>query len=269
MKHLTRITLVLFVLVLALYLGVRIYSRGALDTTPPTLTFDSDTLELSVSDPQTALLAGVTARDDRDGDLTDQVLVQGVGQLLANNTARVSYVVFDQAGNLSTASRYICYTDYEKPRFTLSQPLIFPVDLAADLPDLSGLVTASCVLDGDLSDQIRITAHSLNAYQPGEYDITFQVANSMNDVQVLRTKVVIDDQAAAWQPVKLRQYLLYLPQGSTFQARDSILSVSGGDAGDVVISGDVDTQTPGSYCVRYCYTTGGHDYVVYLTVVVY
>ena len=72
-----------------------------------------------------ALLDGVCASDDRDGDLTGQVLIRSVSQFTGENTALVSYIVFDSSDNMSTASRSVVYTDYTPPRFALSEPLVF------------------------------------------------------------------------------------------------------------------------------------------------
>lgn len=83
---------------------------------PPTITCPSDMLEVSVSDEEAALLADVTASDKQDGNLTDRILIQGVSKLITNDTAKVSYIVFDSDGNAASASRTVRYTDYEKPQ---------------------------------------------------------------------------------------------------------------------------------------------------------
>ena len=122
MKNLERVTVIVFVAVLAVFIGVKAYTRMAVDTTPPQISCDTDTIDISVADPESVLLQGVTAKDDRDGDLTGSIMVKGVTNLLSGNTARVSYIVFDSSNNMATCQRTIRYTDYEKPRFALSQP---------------------------------------------------------------------------------------------------------------------------------------------------
>ena len=125
MKNLERVTVIVFVAVLAVFIGLKAYTRMAVDTTPPQISCDTDTIDISVADPESVLLQGVTAKDDRDGDLTGSIMVKGVTNLLSGNTARVSYIVFDSSNNMATCQRTIRYTDYEKHRFALSQPLIY------------------------------------------------------------------------------------------------------------------------------------------------
>ena len=90
MKNLERVTVIVFVAVLAVFIGLKAYTRMAVDTTPPQISCDTDTIDISVSDPESVLLQGVTAKDDRDGDLTGSIMVKGVTNLLRGNTARVS-----------------------------------------------------------------------------------------------------------------------------------------------------------------------------------
>ena len=56
----------------------------------------------------TGLLAGVTAEDNRDGDLTDEVFVDKVIPT-GEDTAAVYYGVIDSAKNVATASRTVTY----------------------------------------------------------------------------------------------------------------------------------------------------------------
>ena len=102
MKLLQRITVILFIISALLYAGSRTYHHFLVDDTPPVLTTDSDTVEMRLGDTREALLRGVRATDNRDGDLTKEVIVQGVTKLIGENTAKVTYIVFDKANNMAT-----------------------------------------------------------------------------------------------------------------------------------------------------------------------
>lgn len=274
MKALRIITIIIFILVAMLNVGVNAYYDQYVDRQNPVISCDSDTVEVSVTDDESALLAGITATDDRDGDITHQVMVQGVGQLIDNNTAKVSYVVFDSSNNMATYSRFVRYTDYEKPRFKLDAPLVFAVDadLGTDNPStmLTAGLSASCVLDGDISNRIRLTSQNIQYYTPGVYDATFQVSNTMSDNAVLKVKVVISNYAAANQLIKLREYAAYIAQGSAFNPTDYIMTVRAPASKDsITIESNVDTQTPGNYYVCYSYETASGTSMAYLAVVVY
>ena len=61
---------------------------------------------------------------------------------------------------MATCSRTVRYTDYEKPHFSLSQGLVYPVGGSVTLLDR---LTATDVIDGDISDNIRVTTQNVTA----------------------------------------------------------------------------------------------------------
>ena len=208
------------------------------------------------------------ASDDRDGDLTDQILIKGVSPSLTDSSAQVTYIVFDSANNMATVSLTVRYTDYEAPRFALSQPLVYPAGQTVTLLDR---LTASDVLDGDISSGIRITSQHVINSQPGVYSVTAQVDSRLGNSVVLPLKVVIT--AGGPQLITLSDYLVYQPRGSAFDAAGYIQSVTAHDgpalsAGQVSIESPVDTSVPGTYHVGYSVTAQGQSYTVYLAVVV-
>lgn len=188
MKAMKISLVVLTILAAAAYGWLQVRDRLMTDRTPPILSFDSDTLTLSVRDDRSALLTGVRASDDRDGDLSAEVMVRSVSQLIDGSTAKVSYIVFDSSDNMGVASRTLVYSDYESPRFALSEQLIFPVGGSVKLQDR---LTATDVLDGDLTDAIRLSTDALNTYLEGNYRINVIVTNSMGDTVTLPLTVQI------------------------------------------------------------------------------
>ena len=124
MKFLQRGAVALFLLVLTAFVGLKIYLRVGVDRVPPVILCDSPVVEVGIGASDADLLRGVTAVDDRDGDVTGDIMIKGVSQLITADTAKITYIAFDSSNNMSTASRTIHYTDYERPRFALSAPLI-------------------------------------------------------------------------------------------------------------------------------------------------
>lgn len=265
MKALERTTILVFIITLLVFSAVTVHLRFFVDRTPPVLQCSTDLVEVSVNDPESALLFGVTAQDDRDGDLTSQVMVQSVTPLITSNTAVVTYTVFDSSNNMATCTRTVRYADYSKPTFSLSRPLIFRVGQTVTLKDR---LTAFDTLDGDLSGRIRITTQNILTQHPGVYSITVQVTNSAGDVSALPLKVIITEQSTD-QRILLNQYICYVKQGESFDPAAHITMARNADYSyaentDVTIHSNVDTQVPGVYDVLY-----SHDgYSVYLTVVV-
>ncbi len=268
MRKLQAATIIVFVLMLVIYCGVMLYDRMMVDNTAPIFSCDSQEITVSVKDDQSALMAGVTAKDDRDGDLTEKILIKSVSQLISDNTARVTYIVFDSANNMATLSRTVCYSDYEAPKFVLKQPLNFREGEKLALMDR---LSASDVLDGDISGNICVISQNVEEV-PGVYTVTVQVTNSLGDAATLPLKLIVGRDTDV-EMVRLTDYLVYLQSGTDFDARDYIHSVhnaSGVAVGnaEVEIEGNVDTQHAGVYHVCYRYTSQNQSHSVYLTVVV-
>ena len=85
--------LTLLVLTVILFASVKI-KDAMTDDTPPVIYAATDLLEISVTDGEDKLLHGMTATDRQDGDLTDKLMVAGVSQLITEDTAKITYVVF-------------------------------------------------------------------------------------------------------------------------------------------------------------------------------
>ncbi len=239
---------------------------GAKD--PPTIRCDVDLLEVSVSDGDDVLLSGVTATDPQDGDLTGKILIQGISTLISNDTAKISYVVFDSDGNAASCTRQIRYTDYEKPHFSLTSALVYQESEDIELLDR---LQAVDVIDGDITDSIRVS--SLAYTSDAEIStVTVQVTNSMGDTARLTLPLVQYSGTVVRPVIELTEYLVYLDQGASFTASSYLSRVttsSGqGDRTQVQITGTVDTSTPDTYYVYYRYAYNMTTAVAVLTVVV-
>lgn len=268
MRYLQNATVIAFVVMLLIFSTVMMYDRFMVDTTAPVIRCDQLEIAISVKDPQEVLLAGITATDDRDGDLTESIQVKNVSQLITADKAQVTYIVFDSANNMATFQRTVRYVDYEKPRFSLQKPLNYTVD--EDFTVLDRL-TAQDVLDGDISGSICVISQNI-LKEPGEYHITVQASNSLGDTATIPLKLVVRENGVK-EMLQLKQYLLYLNTGDSFNPEAHIRLVQSPDgtvldSSRVNIDAPVDMGTPGTYHVRYSVTAQNQTYVTYLTVVV-
>lgn len=272
--RLVKILLILALVVVSALYGVTMFSQGLDESTDaPTISCASDMLELSVSDSGSTLLTGITATDKQDGNLTDAVRVSGISKFLELGTSTVSYLVFDSDHNVATLSRTIHYTDYESPRFAIIEPLIYKASETIELLDRIQVI--DCI-DGDITNSIRVSSLIPDAKED-IYTVTVQVNNSMGDSAELTLPIVWYSGNADYPEVLLSDYLVYLPQGSSFRAADYIAYVKTSDGtvskSAVDIAGNVDTSVPGTYTVQYTYTqevtdTYSLDGMAVLTVVV-
>lgn len=82
------------------------------DHTPPRISIEDADITYTEGEAYTALMEGVTAEDDRDGDLTDEVFVDRVIPTGADS-AVVYYGAVDSAKNVATKGRKISYIPTE------------------------------------------------------------------------------------------------------------------------------------------------------------
>ena len=273
MKKLKTLLVILFVLVTLGFGVVYGYDYLMVDHTAPQILCDGVRLEVPSGATEAELCRGLQAVDDKDGDLTHRIMVRKVSHLTGANSAVVSYVVFDSASNFCTFSREVFYTDYQKPRFHLSKPLIYHINETATLNDR---LTASDVVDGDVSGRIRVVSTTMTNTIEGEYPLDVQVTNSKGDTAVLSFTVAVRNYTSRHPIITLSEYLMYVEQGSEMADLRSYIASAytreGGEAveaEDIQISGSVDVMQTGVYEVTYSYLNGENlSYSVILTVVV-
>lgn len=273
MRFFQRTVVVLFVIVALLFCGMLVYENYMVDDIAPVILCEEESIRVSVTDGDETLLEGVTASDNVDGDLTDQVMVKSVSPLIGADTAKVTYFVFDSSDNVATASRMVQYRDYERPHFALSEPLVYRVGSTVTLLDR---LTAEDDIDGDISDSIRVTAQNLSVDYAGTYSVTVQVTNSLGDTAVLPLRVVMDSYGAVNKLVELTEYIVYLDEGDDFDPEDYIKHIrdydySAADMSELVIESNVDTSVPGNYEVSYTFESSSvraQTYTAWMAVVV-
>lgn len=275
MKRLN-VTLILIFLVVAIaFMGVFLYQYMTVDRTAPVITCDGGSLTLSVTATDAELCTGLTATDNVDGEITDRIIVRGVSRLTGSNTAYVSYVVFDSSSNFCTFSREVTYTDYQAPRFALSAPMLFDVGSKVTILDR---LTATDVIDGDITDRVHLTQSDLATGTEGSYRIQLQVSNSTGDTSVVNLTVLIENRSLRHPQIELSEYLVYVERGQEYTAEDfrsylvSVLQTRDGREGelsDVTVTGTVDGSRRGCYDVAFSYTNqSNYTSTVILTVVV-
>ena len=268
MKILQNATIVVFVLMILLYSGVMIYDGFMVDKTSPVIHCLSDQITISVKDDASVLLTGIMAEDDRDGDLTNEVMIKNLSRLIGANTAQVTYIVFDRANNMTTLTRTVVYSDYEKPRFSMTEALNYTQEEQISLMDR---LTAYDVLSGDISKSICVISQNVSQ-EPGTYSVTVQVTNSLGDISTLPLKLVIS-KAGTETLVELTDYLVYIKKGSSFDPLSYVKTVRDTEGKELPLSaltvdGIVKTEDEGVYHVRYTCAVQDQIYHVYLTVVV-
>lgn len=268
MRALKHTILILLAVLSAAFIATRIYQGSSTRHDPPVISCPEGILEVSASDDESVLLSGVTASDPQDGDLTNQIIIGGISKLISKDTAKVTLMVFDSDDNMGKLVRYIRYTDYHRPQFTVTKPLAFSSTKEVSLLDR---LKAEDVVDGDISARIRVSTLA-STDNCGVYDITIQVTNSVGDTAWLQLPVLVQETDPLRPVIDLSSYLVYQDVGSSFDAMSYVtgLTVSGEavDTSKVSVNSNVDTAEAGTYRVMYTYSAGSATGTAILTVVV-
>ena len=228
MKLLRMLVAVLFA-ASAVLLGVSsVHQYLTTDRTYPTITCPADTLSVSVADGEDALLAGVTAYDEKDGDLTSEIMVDVA--LRGKGSAEVTYVVTDSDDHVAYAVRSLQYTDYEGIQFSLTSPLRYNLNSTVKLLDR---LTAGDSVTGDLTDFIRVTANSFSTTVEGTYPVVFQVANNIGDSATITLDIEIRNTVSGEPVISLSDYIIYVEEGETVDPLSYVTEVKNGSVSNV------------------------------------
>lgn len=211
MKLLRIIVAELTAVTVAVFAVVFFEEKVMTDRTIPVITIEEGVLEVKSNATEEDLLAGVTAYDKKDGDLTDRVLVESIGKFSEIGYCKVTYAVGDKDQHVATAQRQIHYTDYTPPRFTLHRPLLFSV--YSDV-NVVGAVGAKDCLDGDISGNVIIYSPDFESGKEGRYTLQATVQNSKGDSAEILLPMTVERLTRNGPQIDLTEYLIYVKKGT-------------------------------------------------------
>lgn len=261
MKRVNTVLAIILAAATGLFAAYLFWVHNSLDTTAPVITVSEELLEISVADPDEVLMQGITATDNRDGDVTASLLVESVYGVSDDNLTTVTYAAFDRAGNVSKLQRKVRYTDYESPKFVLDRSLCFPGGSSFNLLDHIG---AQDLIDGDIKRRVRATlvSDTGSISDVASHVVRLQVTNSLGDTVEADIPVEVYDPEWYTASVELTDYLVYLKQGTsftpekyldTFVVRGEGINISRQIPDGIYcrINSNVNTNVPGIYTVKY------------------
>lgn len=222
----------------------------------PTIEFGKSQIEVSIEDDEDVLLKDVIAKDAEDGDITNNIVIESISKFVdkKKHISNITYAVSDSDNNVVKKTRQIKYTDYRKPRFTLTQPLCFDVGSEINVPDVLGAVDD---VDGDISDKVKILSSIVSTRVAGSYVITAQVTNSLGATSTIKATVTIRQANNLSPSIKLKKNIVYLKVGDSFDPNKYIDSVKDNEGNKMsndqvkVVKSSVNTEKEGSYTVQY------------------
>lgn len=253
MKYLRRASVILLIVSVIAFVSFKIYINIVKDTEPPVVTCETEVLEVAVDAPDEELLAGVTAKDSRSGDVTDTLVIESMSDFTEEGTRIITYAAVDESKNVGRCERTLQYKGYKAPTFSLKAPLCF---VEGETVDILGRIAAESVLDGDLSSKIKYTMEdTINATEERSYPIEFRVMDSGGKNVYLKTTVEIIGREYAAIDVELDKYLVYVKKGASFDPNKYYKSASHEDV-SLTVRSKVNTGKKGVYYVDYIVQSG-------------
>ncbi|MBR4761730.1 MAG: hypothetical protein IK086_03755 [Clostridia bacterium] len=207
------------------------------------------TIEVKSDATDAELLKFVTATDTQDGDITDKIIVERQNYFVEKGVTVVNFAVCDSDNNVSKIAKYVKFTDYHSPHFTLNSDFLV---YARTNIDFSNIVGAEDVYDGDISAYVKIISNTYNNAYAGLYDVNCKVTNSFGDISEISFKAIVVDDDPNVKKVKLNNYIYYTGIGEVPDFNENILDMNGSSTKNLTIDqSEFNPEAPGVYSVYY------------------
>jgi hypothetical protein len=196
-------------------------------------------------------LAGLTAKDNADGNITKNIKVSGAVNTKKAGSYKLTYSVSDKAKNKTTVTRTITVrNDTTKP--SISGASNKSITIGSSFNPLAG-VTAKDNVDGNVTKSIKVSG-AVNTKKAGNYKLTYSVSDkAKNTASITRTITVVDNV----KPIITGAADVQLQVGETFNALDGISATDNNDgnlSSKIKVEGSVNVNKAGSYVLTYSVT---------------
>lgn len=267
MKILRIAVSVLFVLTFAVfsyfYINVKIHT----DNTIPVISVDGEMLEVGFKVTDEELLAGVSAFDEKDRDITDKVIVESISKFTEKGVSKVTYAVCDSDNHVAKATRKIRYKDYTSPKFYMQDDICYSL---YESIDISNAIGARDCIDGNISRNMIITSDDYVPSAAGVFSINATVTNSKGDTSTITLPLIVEDRSISAPRIVLTDYLVYIEKGQAIDPQKYIEQVVDAEENvlnlEVRAESAVDVNKEGVYMVHYFATDAegsrGHSVLI-------
>lgn len=252
------------VIVIIIIIGYKYFKyiqENNLDKQPPTINY-SDNLITTVNASDADLLAGVSAFDDVDGDVSDSLIIENISKISDDHKVSITYAAYDKSNNVAKMTRIVEYQDYQLPHFKLDKPLIFT---SLKNNNLLEAISAYDVRGNNISNKIRMQ-YQQNPYEIEttnvSYPIIFTVTDDLGGTKNITLNVDLIENNKEYNnvEVKLKDYLIYVEKGATLNLANYLDKIVYQDEEQKInyknleISNNFDLMTEGVYDVYFTYT---------------
>ena len=195
------------------------------DRNGPEISVPQEEITYVAGTDTSALLNGVTAQDDRDGDVTDTVTIESIIPNANQTGASVVYVAKDSKNNVTKETRTILYsTDANQAAAQAAAEQVAADQAAAEQAAQGDAAGESAQTTDDGAAQNEAAIAALSAESPRfyltQYSVELERGAELNELSYVQD--ISDDE----------------------DSRDELYQ-------GIRISGEVDTNTPGEYTLEY------------------
>ncbi|MDC7769165.1 immunoglobulin-like domain-containing protein [Priestia megaterium] len=132
--------------------------------------------------------AGVTAKDNVDGDMTKSLKIEGTVNTKVKGVYILMYSVKDKSGNLTSVTRKITVADTVKP--VISGATNKSIKLNSSFSARTG-VTAKDNVDGDITKSMTVSG-TVNTKKKGTYNLTYTSVDKSGNKTILVRKITVN-----------------------------------------------------------------------------
>ena len=216
--------------------GAALVVRGSQDRQAPVIKVKKADLTYQEGKGYGELLKGVSAEDNRDGDLTDEVFVDRVVQI-KDGKAIVYYGVMDKAKNVGTAKRTVNYVEdgtaqtdvHPKTEDTAAENAEQTQDASAAQNDSAKANENNDLTPVGEAPVIALTTDQVTIAAGTEFDlmsVVKGVADGSDDADSLSTRMCVDGQYDVNTPGSyLLHYYVIDADGNTSEVKTLTLNV--------------------------------------------
>ncbi|MGE7587000.1 immunoglobulin-like domain-containing protein [Peribacillus sp. NPDC101480] len=192
---------------------------------------------------------GIKAKDDKDGDLTSVIRVEGKVDTKKVGTYNLTYTVADKAGNVAKVTRKITVYDQVKP--VISGAGNKTIKLNSSFSPKTN-VSAKDNVDGNLTSKIKVTG-TVNTKKKGTYTLKYTVTDSSKNAATVTRKITIDGTKPVISGANSKTVAYY----STFNPKSGVSAkdnLDGNMTSKIKVTGTVNTKKKGTYTLKYTIT---------------
>lgn len=193
------------------------------------------------------LLKGVSASDKEDGDLTRKMEYVDNIDITKPGTYQVTYTVEDESRFSVSKTVNVVVTGVPEPIITAND---IEVSQYTEY-NAKQYATATDVVDGNITENIKIIEDTVNINVVGEYKVTYTVTNSYNKTVTKTIKVTVVENAKPVIIVEDKEILL----NSDFDKMKGVIATDkedGNITSNIVIESDnIDITKVGKYQITY------------------